>query len=474
MGSLLWVMVLVIFSCKTVYHKTPTNKPNIILIMSDDQGWYDTGFNGNAEIKTPYMDLLASKGVILDRFYSASAVCSPTRASLITGRNPLRINIPNANTGHMKQEEITIPEILKEEGYATGHFGKWHLGTLTKTVMDANRGGKQDNIQDYSIPTEHGYDVFFSTESKVPTYDPMIKPSMFGEGESKKFGWRAVKSEDATKPFGTAYWVGENQNVSENLKGDDSKILMDRVLPFIEKANKENNPFFTTVWFHTPHLPVVSDSLHRSYYNEMDLDKQIYYGTITAMDEQIGRMWNTLEELGIADNTIIFYCSDNGPERQTPGSAGIFRARKRSLYEGGVRVPAFVVWKNHLGTSKRIDFPCSTSDYLPTILNILDVEYPENRPVDGINILDAVKGIDTVREKAIGFIYKSSISWVSHQYKLISNDSGATYELYDLLNDKSEKKNIIEKYPAIAEKMRVELSEWLKSVENSRKGNDYN
>ncbi len=324
----------------------PDQKPNIILIMSDDQGWYDVGFNGNTEVQTPYLDSLASKGIIFDRFYSASAVCSPTRASLITGRNPLRMNIPYANTGHMQDEEITIAEILQREGYATAHFGKWHLGTLSKTVHDANRGGREEFIDDYSIPTEHGYDNYFCTESKVPTFDPMVSPASFIEGESLRYGWRAVKNYDSSNLYGTAYWTGENQKELNNLGGDDSRVIMDRVIPFIENSLKEKQPFFTTIWFHTPHLPVVSDSIHRNHYSEMDLAKQLYYGTITAMDEQIGRLWAKLEEAGIEEECIIFFCSDNGPERQTPGSAGVFRDRKRSLYEGGVRVPAFVVWKN--------------------------------------------------------------------------------------------------------------------------------
>ena len=358
-----------LFSCKG-----PDQRPNIILIMSDDLGWYDVGFNGNTEIKTPYLDSLAANGIVFDRFYSASAVCSPTRASLITGRNPLRMNIPYANTGHMKAEEITIAEILKREGYATGHFGKWHLGTLSLTVPDANRGGREEFIDEYSIPTEHGYDTFFCTESKVPTFDPMVFPISFMEGESKRYGWRAVKNSDSTHLYGTAYWAGENQKEINNISGDDSRIIMDRVLPFIANSRKENRPFFTTIWFHTPHLPVVSDEVHRSYYSDMDLAKQLYYGTITAMDEQVGRLWLKLKDAGIEEETIVFFCSDNGPEVKTPGSAGIFRERKRSLYEGGVRVPAFVIWKNNMQGGRRIEFPAVTSDYMPTILDILDME----------------------------------------------------------------------------------------------------
>lgn len=471
--GLLLIAVIGFSSCKESRDENASQKPNIILIMTDDQGWYDAGFNGNTEIHTPNIDLLASDGVIFDRFYSASAVCSPTRASLITGRNPLRMNIPYANNGSMMQEEITIPEILKKEGYHTGHFGKWHLGTLSDSVRDANRGGREKFIEEYTIPTEHGYDTYFSTESKVPTYDPMVFPTSFIKGESKWFGWRAITNHDSTKLYGTAYWEGANQKVTDNLEGDDSRIIMDRVIPFIENAVEENDPFFTTIWFHAPHLPVVSDSAHRSHYQNMDLQKQIYYGAITAMDEQVGRLWEKLEDMGIAENTIVFYCSDNGPEIRTPGSPGIFRERKRSLYEGGVRVPAFVIWKQHLEGGKRIDFPAVTSDYMPTILDLLDIEYPDNRPLDGMSILNALHGNETERTKPIGFICRPHVSWVTNQYKLVKNEEGEDFELYDLLNDPSEKENIIEKHPEIASKLKADLMQWKKSVDESSKGEDY-
>ncbi len=473
--GLIFSFLLIACSASTEQDQ-PTEKkqPNILLIMTDDQGWFDAGFNGNKEIRTPNMDLLASNGIIFDRFYAASAVCSPTRASLITGRNPLRMNIPTANSGYMMKEEITIAEILKKEGYATGHFGKWHLGTLTKSVKDANRGGRPKHDKAYTIPTEHGYDQFFCTESKVPTYDPMVFPNNFIEGEGMRFGWRAVKNIDATKAYGTAYWTEENQKETNNLKGDDARILIDRIIPFIENSHKAAKPFFSTIWFHTPHLPVVSDSLHRSYYQELTLPKQIYYGTISAMDEQIGRLWKKLEALNIQEETIIFFCSDNGPENRTPGSAGIFRERKRSLYEGGVRVPAFVIWKNHLKGGQRIDFPMVTSDYMPTLLDMLGLDYPDARPIDGISVLNSLKGNKENRTKPIGFIFNSKVSWVTHQYKLIGDENLENFELYDLLNDKSEKENIIETFPAVAKQLKADLLEWLNSVENSKNGMDYN
>jgi arylsulfatase A-like enzyme len=468
------LLALGCWSCADPTSKGDPQSPNIILIMTDDQGWYDAGFNGNKEIRTPNMDLLASKGIIFNRFYSASAVCSPTRASVLTGRNPLRMNIPTANSGHMIEDEITLPEILLKAGYVNGHFGKWHLGTLSRTALDANRGGRPEHENNYSIPTEHGYDQFFCTESKVPTYDPMLKPADFKEGESLRYGWRAIKPTDSTQVYGTAYWEAENQKAVHNLGGDDSRVIMDRVIPFIEKSHTDGRPFFSTIWFHTPHLPVVCDSVHAGYFKDLALDKQLYYGTIAALDEQIGRLWKSLGEYGIQEETIIFFCSDNGPERATPGSAGDFRERKRSLYEGGIRVPAFVIWKGHFEGGRRIDFPAVTSDYLPTILDILDMDYPDDRPLDGTSLLSALTAGQNERNKPIGFIFRQQVSWVTDHHKLIGDAELKDFELYDLINDKSEKEDIIKVNPELAEKLTEDLTEWLHSVESSKEGMDYN
>ncbi|WP_345003988.1 sulfatase-like hydrolase/transferase [Snuella lapsa] len=467
------IIAIAFNSCNNSKSKAIIKKPNFIMIMTDDLGWYDVGFNGNDEILTPNLDLLAEEGVILDRFYAASAVCSPTRASCITGRNPLRMHIPYANDGHMLEDEITIPEILKGAGYATGHFGKWHLGTLTKDTLDANRGGRPEFDKEYSIPSMHGYDQYFCTESKVPTYDPMVYPSAFMEGESKRYGWKAIENGETSLAYGTAYWNGDDKMVSHNLKGDDSRVIMDRVIPFIENALDSSKQFYTSIWLHTPHLPVVSDSVHRNHYKKFALDKQLYYGTITAMDEQIGRLWKKLGDLGIQEETIIFFCSDNGPEIDTPGSANIFRGRKRSLYEGGVRVPAFVTWKTKLQGKKRSAFPMVTSDYLPTILDVLDIKYPDSRPIDGISILDALKNNEKKRESPIGFICTPQVSWVTQQYKLVGNSKKGNFELYDLESDPSEKQNCIDTHPEVANKLKKELLVWQSSVENSQKGLDY-
>jgi arylsulfatase A-like enzyme len=448
-------------------------KPNIILIMTDDQGWFDAGFNGNKNIQTPNLDMLAAQGVVFNRFYSASAVCSPTRASVMTGRNPYRTEIPSANTGHLKTQEITIAELLKNKGYTTGHFGKWHLGIHTKKELDANRGGIEKHFKHYSIPSMHGYDEYFCTESKVPTFDPMISPAEYKKDESLKYGWSAIKKDEDALKYNTAYWIGEEQKATTDLSGEDTKIIIDRLIPFIDKSLSKNKPFFSTVWPHAPHLPVVTSDYYKAKYAHLSNKEQLYYGCITALDDQIGRLWKALEERGIAENTLIWFCSDNGPENGTPGSSGPFRERKRSLYEGGLRTPAFVVWKNKLKGGKKVDFPAVTSDYLPTILSIVDINYPDNRPLDGVNLMPFIKTPEKTREKPIGFRFKTKTSWVNHQYKLITNDNGATYELYDIINDAIEKNNIIASEPKLTAKMKAELQAWLKSVENSSNGLDY-
>ncbi len=476
--TLLSIMLSLPMLAQDTKKESEAKRPNIILIMCDDLGWGDTGFNGNKKIKTPNLDRLAGKGAIFTRFYSAGAVCSPTRASCLTGRNPFRMGIITANKGHMKLEEITLPELLKTKGYTTGHFGKWHLGTLTATIKDANRGKPRD-YSNYAIPTANGYDTYFVSESKVPTYDPMIVPTEFnGEiGESKHYGWAAVEDKNDPRKiesYGTHYWSGREQLELENLDGDDSRVIMDRVIPFVRSSVSSHTPFFSAIWFHTPHLPLVATKKYRDMYHNLTYKEQLLYASITMMDEQVGRLWDQLEALGQADNTMLWFCSDNGPEGGTPGSSGPFRERKRSLYEGGVRVPGFMIWPDQVSHNQVIDVPSVTSDYLPTIIDFLDITYPDSdRPLDGTSLKNIVISGQNKRNKAIGFQAKNKMSWVTDQYKLISTNAGETFELYDLLVDKSETTDISKKNKKRVEAMKTELLEWVESCKRSEKGEDY-
>ncbi len=449
--------------------------PNVVLVMCDDLGWGDVGFNGSQIARTPNLDAMAANSLKFNRWYSQAPVCSPTRGSVLTGRHPYRYEIPTANAGHMKPEELTLAEALKTKGYATGHFGKWHLGTLTTKIKDANRG-RPGKTEHYATPAMNGFDVYFSTESKVPTWDPLLVPKKFGAGQSRHYGWIPVEKPEDAEHYGTHYWDGEEHAVTENVAGDDSRIILDRALPFIQRAVKNQKPFFAVVWFHTPHLPVVAGKKYRDLYKDQPLREQLYYGAISAMDEQVGRLRKSLRDCNASENTMLWFCSDNGPERGTPGSAGPFRGRKRSLYEGGVRVPGLLEWPAKIREVRETAVPCVTSDYLPTIFSITGLEmisHPE--PIDGVNLLPLIEGRTETRPRPIGFQSGNMATLSDNRYKLVIVGKGknAKTELYDLLADPSEEHDIKGAHPDITGPMQQTLKAWQASCHRSAAGKDY-
>ncbi|WP_424583900.1 sulfatase-like hydrolase/transferase, partial [Tunicatimonas sp.] len=405
--SLISIVALLLLVPKTRETKIGADAPNIIFIMSDDQGWGDVGYRNHPELKTPALDSMAANGLVFDRFYSAAPVCSPTRGSMLTGRHPFRYGIYYANVGHLPDEEVTLPEVLQQYGYATGHFGKWHLGTMNPWMVESNRGGKAKNQTHYSPPWENGYDVCFATESKVPTWNPMINPPHEVAGSNKQ--------QAPGDAFGTYYWTGPGQLATKNLMGTNARVIMDRVVPFIESAVDEQVPFFTTIWFHTPHSPVVAGDEYREQYAHLSEDQQHYYGSITAMDEQISRLRNLLKELEVADNTIIWFCSDNGPAaegggpglesggRQQGTTAGL-RGRKGTLYEGGIRVPSVIEWPTIIRQARNTNYPVVSSDMYPTILDILNITDPSTSIKDGKSIWPVLRDdAESERDAPIGF-----------------------------------------------------------------------
>ena len=450
------------------------DKPNIVLVMCDDLGWGDVGFNGNKIIRTPHLDTMAKSSLRFERFYAAAPVCSPTRGSCITGRHPYRYGVYFANTGHIKTEELTLAELLKKHGYATGHFGKWHLGTLTKTETEANRGGPR-GVKNFSPPQVNGFDVCFSTESKVPTWDPMLRP----KNNKSKTWWDPTKDNG---PYGTAYWNEKGARVTEYLRGDDSRVIMDRAIPFIRAAVEQEQPFFTIVWFHAPHLPVVAGPEYTKLYAKHSKFAQHYYGCITALDEQVGRLRKELRTLGIADNTLVTFCSDNGPEgnASAPGSAGHFSGRKRSLLEGGIRVPGLIEWPAKIKPGKT-DIPAVTSDYLPTILEIIGAEQTDKRPLDGISLVPLFKGKMKERGQPIGFQSAGQVALISDRYKIYGSGGRKKEQelmlpklkLFDLKKDPSEKKDLAAQHPDIIKKMAATLKQWRESCRHSDTGGDY-
>jgi len=427
--------------------------PNIILMMADDLGYGDTGFNGNTIIKTPHMDSLAKRGVKLTHFYSGNSVCSPTRATCLTGRHHDRFGIFGANQAHLPAQEITLARMLKSKGYTTGHFGKWHLGTLSKTM--SAKGEKRHPELNFASPWERDYDRSFVVESAITTWNPGI-------------GKRAKNN-----PFyDDGIPVDPND---ESLLGGAVRVVVDRAVPFIEQAVADEKPFLAVVWFNAPHEDIEAGPDYLKMY-EGHGEAAHFYGCITELDEQVGRIFQTLEKTGAADNTLIFFCSDNGPEGKKAsgrrmGTTDGLRGRKRALYDGGVRVPAFAVWPKVIRPGTESDAVLSTLDYFPTIGKLVGYKMPDTRPLDGQNMLPQLTGKTIDRDRAIPFRYANgSSSLVEGNFKLIMPEG----ELYDLSKDRAEEKDVSSQFPERVENMKSELIAFFQSVEKSHAGGDYN
>lgn len=436
--------------------------PNIILVMADDQGWGDVGARGHPHLHTPTLDELHRKALRFERFYAQSSVCSPTRASVLTGRHPARCGITGANVGHLPRGQH-LASILKKRGYRCGHFGKWHLGTMSKTLRESNRGGPRGAAH-FAPPWERSFDVAFSTEAKVPTFDPMRTPARFAGGvpRNKKEG----------SPYGTQYWRFDGEGPAavvpdEELRGDDSRLIVREAERFVRSCTRDQRPFLAVVWFHAPHLPVVGSEADLARYASAPGSKRHrhYYACLTALDRSLGQLRATLRDCGAASKTLLRYCSDNGPEGKSgaPGRTKRLRGRKRSLYEGGIRVPAFVEWPGVLD-ARTIETPCSTSDILPTVLSLLDIE--SSRPLDGEDIGPILRGERARRERPIGFEHGRMRAWTGERYKLVTTrgQKGQTVELFDLVEDPSEKRNLAETRAELRDERLRALEAWSASL----------
>ena len=299
----LWVALFSANPLSLVAQDLEPSRPNIILMMADDMGWgsidapgfsvrvglnpdgSEVRYSGTPHWETPNLAAMANNGLLFSRMYSQSPVCSPTRASVMTGRHPERVGIPFANMGNMENREITVAEYAQSLGYTTGIFGKWHLGSMTREVNDSNRGGA-GSFGVYSFPTNNGFDELYATESKTNTFNPLqLNPT-------------------------TRYWTNPGVFVPLNapeVLGDDSQIIARETNAFMEQAVADGEPFLTIVWFHTPHKPVTSPSAATNSLGA-------YITSMEDLDTAVGQIRDKVQQLGIADNTILAFTSDNGPE----------------------------------------------------------------------------------------------------------------------------------------------------------------
>lgn len=447
-----------------------TATPNIIMIMADDLGYGDTGFTGHSIIQTPHLDAMANDGLMMTNFHAGAPVCSPTRGTFVTGRHFFRYGIFNANRGHLPKQEITLSEALKEKGYTTGHFGKWHLGTLSKTM--SSKGAKRNPAVNYSPPAWHGYDKSFVTESAVTLWDPGV-----GKRAKNNPFWLDGVALDGADP---------------SLLGSASRVVMDRAIPFIEQAVESKQPFFTMIWFHAPHADIAAGPKSHKYYTDQGVSEKAahYYGVVTEMDKEVGRLRTKLKKLGIADNTLITFTSDNGPEGRR-GIRGVFagetdglRGRKGSIYEGGVRVPTLALWPGVIQAGSKTDVAGSTLDYFPTITDLVNYQLPDQRPIDGeslLPLLTAEQPNKYQRKKEIITRYRDIMTLIDGDFKFVTNIatlkglSGRTHEteLYNLKEDRAESNNISQQYPEKIKAYQAMLVNANQSFYDSHQGKDY-
>lgn len=465
---------LLMLSCNQQPSTGNQSKPNIILCMADDQGWGDMGYNGHPVIKTPNFDDMAKSGLRFDRFYAANAVSSPTRGSVLTGRTPNRFGCFSYGRT-LRPQEITVAEALKTAGYVTGHFGKWHLGPVFK--------GSPIN------PAASGFDKWFSS------------PNFFDN--------------DA---------ILSREGIAVQTNGESSMVTVDAAIEFIREQTNKKQPFLAVVWFGSPHNPYHAIEQDRKLYADQEEQFQHYYGEITGMDRAFGKLRQELKTLEINENTILWYCSDNGGVKDFSITGG--RLHKGQVYEGGLRVPAILEWPARINKPRVTNVPCNTFDFYPTLLEIAGVTMENQPPLDGISLVALIDDKVKERTRPMGFwqypgggkivsseklmahlfadqqagvtevdtslldldageitvryeqgSFPGHAAWLDWPYKLhrIQSKNGENkFELYNLKDDPDEKNDLQSIESDKVKTMITQIENWLDSVVYSLNGGDYN
>jgi arylsulfatase A-like enzyme len=426
----------------------PNRQPNIVFVLCDDLGWGDLGCYGHPHIKTPNLDRLAAQGTMLTNFYVNSPVCSPTRAGVMTGRFPSEIGfhghlasldanrrrgIPN----YLDPDIPTLPKLLKSAGYATAHFGKWHMG------------GPQDKTA--PPPEDYGIDVSGTVLSNGPHYNQK----------------------------------GDNRS-------DSSMRIMQHTIDFIE--SNADTPFFINCWLIDPHSVLAPSPEQMAMYEDYSAPgrakerfssvTQTYYAVITDIDTQVGKLMDTLDRLDLADDTIVVFTSDNGPapvwggdtNHSGAGSVGPFRGCKASLYEGGIREPFIVRWPGKVQADAVDDTTVmSAVDLLPSFCKLAGVELPSHVDMSGEDMSDIFRGKPMERAKPLMWEYRYS-PWGRHiqkspdlamrdgDWKLMMNPDGGRIELYNLSENVCEVDNCARENTDRVERMSKTLLAWQRSL----------
>lgn len=416
-----WLFFL--FFCLGTRLAQAQSRPNIVLILADDMGWGDVSSHKNPVIETPVLDQLASQGARFERFY-VSPLCAPTRASLLTGRYHLRTGVASVTSGleTMRSPEVTLAEVFKTAGYATGAFGKWHNGAHYP-----------------ENPQGQGFQEFMG----------------FSGGH-----W--------TNYFNTTL-QHNNQPVKTN--GYITDVLTEAALVFIEQ-NKAK-PFLCYVPYNAPHGPFqVPDAYFDKYKAKGVADKEAaVYGMVDNMDENIGRILRKLDELSLSDNTIVVFLSDNGPN--TVRYNGAMKGIKGSVDEGGSRVPFFIRWPGKIRANTRIEPVAAHIDLLPTLVELAGITSPRTEPLDGKSLVPLLYGQTTNWPERTLFthVLKTDSTYAINPYPGASRTSQYRFvrgkdtdQLYDMLADPGQQQNIAAQKPAVAAQLRKQYDAWFADV----------
>lgn len=431
-GAAVGALTLARPALKTVSGRTIANKPNVILIVSDDQGTVDMGCYGASDLRTPNMDALASRGIRFTQFYVASSLCSPSRAAYLTGRYPQRAGLDHNARGAdgLPPSEVTMAEMFKQAGYRTALFGKWHLGETLEVS-----------------PNAQGFDEFFGF--KVGCIDN-YSHFTYWRGPNRH---NLFRNEQETYAFGQFF----------------PTLVVQEASRFLEE-NRER-PFFLYLPFNLPHYPLQPDPDHLRMFDHIQDEKRRRYAAwLAILDEHLGQVLRKVDELGLTERTIIVYFSDHGHSEEERaffggGSAGPYRGHKATLWEGGIRVPCIVSWPGRIPMGEVRDQIVTSMDWVPTLAELCDVSPPKRR-LDGKSIVEMLRNPEA-RSPHDVLHWMLGRRWAVRrgQWKLVYDEE---LFLANLREDPGEKNNYATKHPGLVEELRRLHEKWLEDVRTNR------
>jgi arylsulfatase A-like enzyme len=435
--SLVWVLLLTL---RGMMEPTSAGAvqaervPNIVLICADDLGWGDVGFNGRREWSTPHLDALAAEGTVFRRFYTAAVICAPSRAALLTGKDTIHNGVTR-NADDLAGSEVTIAEALKAQGYRTALFGKWHHG-------------KPRHSAEYVHPMDQGFDEFFGYTDAIHAWEKFPRVLWDGRGRVEVSGY-----------------------------ADD--LFTDRAVDFLQRNRQR--PFFLYLPYIAPHFhleaPEDEVALHRGRLPEADPAQPVsatYAALVTRLDRNVGRVLAVLDELGLAGQTLVVFISDHGAtfEQGNQGASALLdsnrplRGQKRTLWEGGVRIPAVVRWPGRIPSARVSADVFRTTDLFPTILAAAGAATEPAWAVDGRNVLSAWCGQSAAPSRILFWEWRDGaegsdqIAALDRDLKLVVNQGGKP-ELYDVVNDPGERRDLAAEQSDKVEQLLAALKAWL-------------